>query len=753
MARLLWHPRKENRFVVGSGSRITLYELAPEYPEIRQVTAQSDLQFMKCFAWSPHPVDDLFAIGLSTGKVELIRLEAKDAHRTNALSSSKPITSLPQRNSRACNTLAFCANDLKSLAVGLDKVRGDCSLVIWDINAALPVTALKTPITTGTVGPVPALRTQSAPRIPRIDLGGRGADPRLLQQHCPAEIVSAMSFLPDSSSLLLAGLSHRWLRLFDLRSPAPPPVNVASKVHGMATDPLDSNRVACFGDGAVTVWDMRRFVYPLLTFTERDATADGARIRSGSAYTHIEFSNTRRGQLATLEKDGGYVRFWDTSQSKIITARQKDTRPKKSAGNNDNHSLATRKSWATIPWIPGATVTSNSANSHDSEHGSLILCDTRKTTEFLPPLSSFAYVPPSQSGSLVTNVMTLNNAGDLELGMMYDTPKQLGWSSQGELLLGGGRALQLIPGLGEADNGVSEKSLSNQTQNATSVDALSLREQRSLPESRSHGKPRKSKDGERQHVLSPEMIHDYDNTYRQNSSRKVGKGLHARKIVPVPGEDILMTMKYRALKGYDLGQQNVSILNAVPSSQTESHFLPEVWNWINHARDFLCHPTSKIHRYDFSYQGILSIWEGFEPMVEVARSQSPLPSAVPPQTRKHKRHSHIARSAAEEDQDTFHAALQTLVSRKDGHRCTWKPTIPTSRPVHRQAALRLCGWSLHENEMTNLIKRWERTGNIPRAVCWLVLTKQNKEAIDLLMRSKGASCDDPGHLCRRIYSR
>lgn len=45
--RLLWHPRQENKFVVGGGSDITLYEWAPDDPGIRHITSQHDLQFMK----------------------------------------------------------------------------------------------------------------------------------------------------------------------------------------------------------------------------------------------------------------------------------------------------------------------------------------------------------------------------------------------------------------------------------------------------------------------------------------------------------------------------------------------------------------------------------------------------------------------------------------------------------------------------------------------------------------------------------
>lgn len=45
--RLLWHPRQDNKFLVGGGSQITLYEWASDFPEIRQVTSRHDLLHMK----------------------------------------------------------------------------------------------------------------------------------------------------------------------------------------------------------------------------------------------------------------------------------------------------------------------------------------------------------------------------------------------------------------------------------------------------------------------------------------------------------------------------------------------------------------------------------------------------------------------------------------------------------------------------------------------------------------------------------
>lgn len=45
--RLLWHPRRENTFVVGGGSQITLYQWVPQTSRIVHITSQQDLSLMK----------------------------------------------------------------------------------------------------------------------------------------------------------------------------------------------------------------------------------------------------------------------------------------------------------------------------------------------------------------------------------------------------------------------------------------------------------------------------------------------------------------------------------------------------------------------------------------------------------------------------------------------------------------------------------------------------------------------------------
>ena len=330
--------------------------------------------------------------------MDLIRLEAsKQAQRKNVLSSGPTVT-LPVRNSRSCNALAFSDADPNYLAVGLDKVRGDSSLIIWDISSFAPTLSLPvnwshdatlSPTTTTTS----SLQSRPHPQIPRLDNQAR-IDPRILQQHAPTEVVSSLAFLPASTHLLLAGISHRWLRLFDFRSPSVIPFNVASKVHSIATDPFDPHRIACVGDAVVTIWDARRLNQPLLMFSERDALADGARIKPGSSYANIEFSSTRRGCLATLERDSTYVRFWDLTQSRTYIPDPSF----KGGGSSDGDTRSSResirgarRSWAAnLAWPTGTGQSQSSPKDSLSNslelppsQPSFVLADTRRSRSFL----------------------------------------------------------------------------------------------------------------------------------------------------------------------------------------------------------------------------------------------------------------------------------------------------------------------------------------------------------------------------------
>lgn len=262
-------------------------------------------------------------------------------HPANTVRSPLLVT-LPVRTSRACNTIAFSQFDPNYLAVGLDKVRGDPSLVIWDVEVAAS-SLIKT-----------AGQPQKSFLRPQPLLPQSAKNDKYIWQHWSHnEVVTSVAFLPHASNLLVAGVSQRWLRLFDLResySQTNPLSTNTKSVHGLRVDPFDPNRFASFEDGYIRIWDSRRFSNPLLTITERDAMADGGSSRSPSIISDMEYCSSRRGLLASLEKDSSIVRFWDTIRATMTDDRGGNTpEPAHEEATSSKISKLARLPWTSIP--------------------------------------------------------------------------------------------------------------------------------------------------------------------------------------------------------------------------------------------------------------------------------------------------------------------------------------------------------------------------------------------------------------------
>ncbi|RDB16246.1 SEH-associated protein 4 [Hypsizygus marmoreus] len=778
--RVLWHPRQENKFVVGGGSQITLYKWTPNHPGIKQVTSQHDLQYLKCFAWSPDPAfEDLIAIGNTTGKIELLRLEAsKHSQRSNVLSNGQSI-SLVVRNSRSCNSLAFCTTDANYLASGFDKVRGDSSLIIWDVTTTAAMLSVPVVQAPDAIKRLPQ-QPHRQPMLPQGDVG-RGSDPRVLQQHASTETVSAVSFLPQSTHLLLAGISHRWLRLFDLRSPVSSYTSVASKVQGIATDPFDPHRVACFGEGTVTVWDSRKLSTPFLTFSEKDASADGAYLRPNSAITGIEISRTRRGVLATLEKDASYVRFWDMISAQVHPLDDGTD------GKSRDPSRSGRRSWANLPWPSGSSIHSLSQPLKEADvQATLVLSDTRRTKNFTRAVASFALAPSARQHPLTSNVMVVNKEGDLELYAVHDTPKQATWSARGDLAISAGQACRILDGSNdfESEDPGQWGALTPGSMYGTPVP-------RSGTESMTRGRPKSqgeavvpppppssstlpplfgrgdedgfpalsrtgrvgSKEGDRmgfalaaggtRKEIEPSIGRiPVGMDSRNHSASRTRRQSGAKGVSLLLENDISMVMKRRALRGYGLSQpqNNLYIVRDYDPPHESTQLLADLWAWIYHSHEYLSVPKSVIHGFDFAYQGLLGIWEGFPPL-PAAQQPDPgpyldTPPYPPPYDRRNG--SRYPLTSQDEVLGNFQAALAALAGRRTGDR-PWKPTVATAKGLQRQIALQLCGWSLREEELASALQRWEQDGELSRAACWLVFTKQYSKAISLLLKSSDES--------------
>ena len=173
-------------------------------------------------------------------------------------------------------------------------------------------------------------------------------------------------------------------------------------------------------------------------------------------------------------------------------------------------------------------------------------------------------------------------------------------------------------------------------------------------------------------------------------------------------------------------------------------------------QSLLSAPPSALDDYNFSYQGIIGVWEGFRPSrPHVSAHPTPrMPQRgllldIPPNPVSNillEQHHPRSRSrqadgrrpkGTDASHDEFSGAVATLLSEKLPNQTSWKPVANTNRLAQRQLALYMCAWSLADEDLAHAVRRWEKEHRHTQAACWLVFTKQYRAAVEVLMRSKG----------------
>ena len=178
----------------------------------------------RAFDWAPHD-ERLAAVGQWSGEVTVLRIDDSVA--------SIP---LPAKHQRLCNAVAFGRTGL--LAAGLERVRNDFCLNIWDVNQRLP--AVMSPG------------------------GGRSSKGFVepYRKFASSEAIASIKFYSAQPEVLVAGIKGRGIRVYDLReNTGTPSLHFqTSCVHNIAIDPLDENYFACAGvpkDTTIQIWDVR----------------------------------------------------------------------------------------------------------------------------------------------------------------------------------------------------------------------------------------------------------------------------------------------------------------------------------------------------------------------------------------------------------------------------------------------------------------------------------------------------------------
>lgn len=186
-AAIRWSPTstaEEQRFlsvdVVGRSfklCKVTSYDTSRLGYDI--LSSHSRVPAFRAFDWSPVN-EALVAIGQSSGEAAILRMDDD---------SQAPIV-FPIRNQRYCNAVAFSTQNL--LAAGLDKVRNDFCLNIWDVNQRLSTNSVR------------AFGADKQPVEP-------------LRKLASSEPITSIKFFKDQPDTLVTGVKGQYVRIYDLR--------------------------------------------------------------------------------------------------------------------------------------------------------------------------------------------------------------------------------------------------------------------------------------------------------------------------------------------------------------------------------------------------------------------------------------------------------------------------------------------------------------------------------------------------------
>ncbi|BGP17039.1 hypothetical protein JCM10213_000325 [Rhodosporidiobolus nylandii] len=394
-----------NRVLVGGGAELRLYEYdeassspssSSDKGRFTPTSVVTELTGLRAFAWSPSVEKPLVAAGLTTGRVLLLGLERGEGGKAGTAS---PVVQINVRHSRPCNVVTFSPDQPGLLAVGFEKGRGE-SLLVYDIQRSLDPASVRSSTRAFSLS-----REHSQSGRGRASSPATAASPASALEPVPltsfgsSEAVTSAAFLSSASGstssntspLLAAAMANKWIRVYDIRSPPSTVTTWGTRaVYGLACNPFSSQQFVSHGDdGIVRLWDLRKPMDPLLSFSETDAGSVPARkSRSAKPLADTAWSPERRGVFATLERDGAALRMWqlvDGPGPKLVSGP--------AGGRFDGRSSA-------LPGSPASRLEEarSPLDAKDVLRMPIVLED-KKTRPFQQSLSSFAFAPAPASSS------------------------------------------------------------------------------------------------------------------------------------------------------------------------------------------------------------------------------------------------------------------------------------------------------------------------------------------------------------------
>jgi len=274
-----WSPHSDRDFVVCFGLELKHYEVQAaqsqrrglnslsdsvptprhQVPATFPVTTRTSPRPLICADWFPGASDPLLvAAGDTQGNVRLVSFQ--ESRQAN----DGLVKIYSSRNSRDCNSVRWNRNSPNRVVAGLEMIRSDNGLVVWDVNysnyGASPLS-----------GDQKGAFARSRNRAFAPSQNATSLDTPIYEAGA-SEGSAAVAWVPNEANVMAVGTSFKWLRLYDMRAPntgnrqASSAVSAHMKVvRGVCFDPNNSFQLATFSeDSYIKTWDRRNLKAPLV---------------------------------------------------------------------------------------------------------------------------------------------------------------------------------------------------------------------------------------------------------------------------------------------------------------------------------------------------------------------------------------------------------------------------------------------------------------------------------------------------------
>ncbi|KAF9916366.1 hypothetical protein BX616_003952 [Lobosporangium transversale] len=767
--RLLWSPHpNHNQFLLGS-TELRLFQWTPEdsegKPHATPIAVNTDVSLMKCFTWSPDPnYLDLTAVGLTTGRTLLIRMHRSEPwvfenqgnefrpdtpRQVSVAQNQRTYPSFSARHSRACNVVAFSKELPNFLAVGLDKVRNDYCLMVWDIGQSTPAPsesnyAPSGPITashrstTGSfqtsrfgrgsdiaegyfdtrlsMNPLSLAENTGTARALNASSFDHSGSKEAMRQYGSSEVISSCAWFTRAPRVLAAGMGMKYIRVYDTREDATSPSSLVistKAVHGLCMDPFHEDRMAsCTDDGNIQIWDVRKASQPILSF---DAGPQK------SPLVRIQFNPQRSGLIASLAKEALCLKVWDIQEGTVRA-------PRSISRMDSNHNLE-----ANLQQSSGSTSgllsrshdreglqTVRESESDELEIGVPILWKSRRTKPSSKSLQSFAWIPSYVSNS-TSGLISINKESLIETTVLKET-SHIAWEPRGALVVSDGNKVSCFPSQRSLNATTAEPApqlpFSEMRKRNSKILNLQLPANRKVNgESPSDGSSSNPPPpisvmlpGGHPAPLSTEAskVNGIANGVAESTRRLplttvVNNGWSSATAAQVDvglEEDVSVTMREGAIKGYSMdAAANLGLVGAGA--------LKDFWAWMLRAERIAQRDGARIGKFDFSYQGVLPVLLGN------GVSRRSTPSSTP------RTMSPLPRASSD---------LSTQLSKQADE----IPIVPTLKLAQRKLGLKLCGSELLRSDLKRTVERLEDEGSYEVAAGWAFFHGELDLAIEVL---------------------